>query len=458
MTLLPSSLSQIFSQTDPVLQPEVLSRDDSPVGPNLTMVVLSDNRGPLQVIYPLASLLDIDRLNQALGRTLRAIPVAEQARLQGRLQLASMPPLPALTGFETVLDNAVAECDPVYFDSGQADTLLRLPLARYSELTRQARRLDCAIPLQHIAVNFSHPELDLSQIGEALQRFTRLRIKQRLEDTLELPPLPETAQRIIQLRVNPNAEVGDLADVVESDPSLAAQVVSWANSSFYAAPGQVRSIYDAIMRVLGFELVMNLAMGISLGRTLKQPEDRPEGLPDYWQQAIWLAQAAGAVTSLMPRNRRPAFGLAYLAGLLHNFGYLVLVHVFPPHLALVCRYSEANRQVDTGYVEHHLLGITREQIASQLMERWDMPEEVVVAIRQQKNSRYRGLHADYPLLLIVARQQLLARGIALGAPEPVAEELIDELGINRQALAEAMDELVSNRQDVQGMADMLSGN
>lgn len=457
MTSLPLSLSQVFSQGDPALSPELLSGEESLTGPNLVMVLLSDADGHVQVIYPIGCLLDIDRLNKALGRSLKAVPVAEQARLRARLKLNSIPPVPALTGFETVLDNGVALCDPVCLDSGQPDMLLRFSLAHYNELTLQARRLDCAIPIAEIAVNFSMPELDMKQIGHALKRFTQLRIQQRLEDTLELPPLPETAQRIIHLRVNPNAEVGDLADVVESDPSLAAQVVSWANSSFYAAPGQVRSIYDAIMRVLGFELVMNLAMGLSLGRTLKQPRELPEGFLDYWQQAIWVAQAAGVVTGLMPRNRRPAYGLAYLSGLLHNFGYLVLAHVFPPHLALICRYAEANRHIDTAYVEHHLLGITREQIAGKLMERWAMPEEVVTAIRHQKNADYRGLHADYALVLILARQLLVARGLPVGAREPVSGDLIRELGLDAAELDRAMDDLVRNHKDIQGMADMMRG-
>lgn len=457
MSSLPTALDQAFSRSNPALDPELLSGDARRAGPNVLMTVLSDAMGHVQVIYPDACLLDIDGLNKTLGRTLRAVPIAEHARLRTRMQLASIPAVPSLTGFETVIDNGVSHCDPVYLDSGRPDMLLRLPLAGYSGLTAQARRLDCAVPLSSIAVNFDMPERDGGQIDRALQRFTTLRIKQRLEDTLELPPLPETAQRIIHLRVDPNAEVGDLADVVESDPSLAAQVVSWANSSFYAAPGQVRSIYDAIMRVLGFELVMNLAMGLSLGRTLQQPKEHPEGILDYWQQAIWVAQAAGLVTGVMPRNRRPSYGLAYLSGLLHNFGYLVLAHAFPPHSALICRFTEANRNIDTAYVEHHLLGITREQIAGQLMDRWGMPDEVVTALRHQKNGAYRGPHSDYPLVLSLARQMLLARGVPLGAPEPVSLELIAELGVSERELQEAMDDLVSNRSNIQSMADMMRG-
>ena len=98
------------------------------------------------------------------------------------------------------------------------------------------------------------------------------RIQQRLEATIEIPPLAETAQKIIKLRVDPNATIDDITGVVETDPALAAQVVSWAASPYYASPGKIRSVEDAIVRVLGFDLVINLALGLALGKTLSLPD------------------------------------------------------------------------------------------------------------------------------------------------------------------------------------------
>lgn len=63
--------------------------------------------------------------------------------------------------------------------------------------------------------------------------------------------------------------------MVETDPALAAQVVSWAASPYYASPGKIRSVEDAIVRVLGFDLVINLALGLALGKTLSLPKDHP---------------------------------------------------------------------------------------------------------------------------------------------------------------------------------------
>ena len=422
----------------------------------LRMVLLSDEQGSLQVICRQGDLLDINALNKKLDRDLRVMNKRDQAQARKRTGLSDMPPLPSLTGWRTLVDERVDRMSSVAMALVDQSLCMVMPREDFQSVIQSAERLSFSVPFESISVNLNSPEEDQAQLHSAIRKFTSLRIQQRLEDTLELPPLPETAQRIIHLRVNPNAVMGDLVDVVESDPSLAAQVVSWASSSFYAAAGQVRSVHDAVSRVLGFDLVMNLAMGLSLGRALKTPQDQPEGYVDYWQQAIWQAQSSGILSSMMPRGQRPIFGLSYLGGLLHNFGYLVLAQVFPPHFQLVCRTLEVNPHIDSSVVEHFLLGVSREQIASQLMQNWGMPHEVNLAIRYQKNPGYDGPDAVYAKLLWLGRQLLIERGVALGAGQDVPSELYESLGLNREKVEEQFDQLVESKDVVMAMAGMMN--
>jgi HD-like signal output (HDOD) protein len=422
----------------------------------LRMVLLSDEQGSLQVICRHGDLLDISSLNKKLDRDLRMMNKRGQAQARQRAGLSEMPPLPSLTGWPTVVDERVDSMSSVALALADQNLCMVMPREDFQPVIQSAERRSFSVAPDSIAVNLNSPEEDQAQLHSAIRKFTSLRIQQRLEDTLELPPLPETAQRIIHLRVNPNAVMGDLVDVVESDPSLAAQVVSWASSSFYAAAGQVKSVHDAVSRVLGFDLVMNLAMGLSLGRALKTPQDHPEGYVDYWQQAIWQAQSAGILASMMPRGERPVFGLSYLAGLLHNFGYLVLAQVFPPHFKLVCRTLEVNPHMDSSVIEHYLLGVTREQIASELMQNWGMPDEVNLAIRYQKNPGYDGPYAVYAKLLWLGRQLLIERGVALGAGQEVPAGLYSSLGLDREKVEEQFDQLVESKDVIMAMAGMMS--
>lgn len=450
---LPVVVQQALGENAPGVSFRSVSQTDP--GQLLRMVLLNDSVGNLQAICRRNDLIDLESLNKQLGRDLRMMQRREQVRVRQKSGLQELPALPSLTGWQTVVDRRVDALEAVALELGEQNLGLVMPGEDFRQLTGKADRRDFAVDPGEIFVNLDNHAADRDQLYSAIKKFTGLRIRQRLEDTLELPPLPETAQRIIQLRVNPNAVMGDLVDVVESDPSLAAQVVSWASSSFYAAAGQVSSVHDAVSRVLGFDLVMNLAMGLALGRALKNPKDHPDGYVDYWQQAIWQAQAAGILASMMPRGRRPVFGLAYLAGLLHNFGHLVLAQVFPPHFQLVCRSLEVNPDTDSSVIEHYLLGITREQIAAQLMENWGMPDEVSLAIRYQKNPIYEGPHNFYARLLWLGRQLLTERGIALGAGGQSTGAVYDELGLDREAVQKQFDELVRRKDSIMAMAGMM---
>lgn len=289
-----------------------------------------------------------------------------------------------------------------------------------------------AEPLAGIKLNLDRPDDDSEAITEAVHAFTARRIQQRLEATIEIPPLAETARKIIRLRVDPNATIDDITGVVETDPALAAQVMSWAASPYYASPGKIRSVEDAIVRVLGFDLVINLALGLALGKTLSLPKDHPQSSTPYWQQSIYTAAVIEGLTRAMPRAGRPETGLTYLAGLLHNFGYLLLAHVFPPHFSLICRHLEVNPHVSHSLVEHHLLGITREQIGAWLMRYWDMPDELATALRFQHDPHYTGEHAQYPNLVCVAVGLLRSRSIGHGPYEPLPDALFESLGVTRE--------------------------
>src|SRR5690606_30029297 len=286
--------------TDDLRQVSILAQDEVASQQSVRLILLQDEQGPVQVIFPSLALVDIDRLNRGLERSLAILPQAKYQERLTRLQLQTIPAIPALTGLPVVADESLQQLESVILETGQAGQWLKMSGELFRSLLADTQWLDFSIPLDRISINRHDSQRDLDQINTAISKFTLLRIQQRLEDTLELPPLPETAQRILKLRTNPAASVAELAEIVETDPSLSAQVVSWAGSSFYAAPGRVRSVQDAIIRILGFDLVMNLSMGLALGRSLKLPQDAPEGLTPYWKQAVWIATLTSTLAALTP--------------------------------------------------------------------------------------------------------------------------------------------------------------
>ncbi|UVE17722.1 aminoacyl-tRNA deacylase and HDOD domain-containing protein [Pseudomonas sp. LS44] len=404
-------------------------------------VLLEDAVGTLLVLYPQSQLLDLNRLAELTGRTLVAVKPDRQEHLLAKYKLERLPALPPLLGVPCLYDERLLQEAQLLIESGQPGVLLEIASETFRGLLSNASTARFGEPLESIRRNLDRPHDDRNEINQAVQAFTARRIQQRLEETIEIPPLPETAQRIIKLRVDPNATVDDITGVVETDPALAAQVVSWAASPYYAAPGKIRSVEDAIVRVLGFDLVINLALGLALGKTLNLPKDHPQQDTPYWQQAIYSAALIEGLTRAMPRALRPESGLTYLAGLLHNFGYLVLAHVFPPHFSLICRHVEVNPHVSHSYIEQYLLGISREQIGAWLMRHWDMPEELACALRFQHDPDYRGPQSAYPNLVCLTVSLLRNRGIGSGPQLPIPDSLYEDLGISREKAEEALDKV-----------------
>lgn len=249
-------------------------------------------------------------------------------------------------------------------------------------------------------------------------------IEKRIEQVYELPPMPELARRILLLQSDPNAGALQLANIVQLDPSLAAQVIRYASSPFYGYRGRISNIQDAISRVLGYDLVLNLALGLAAARSFRIPDEGPLGLSRFWEHAILSAVLTQKIGACMPAARRPQPGFSYLCGLLHDFGVLLLGHLFLPEFCLLNKFAAANPDKTLTELEGRLLGMGgardllamgHARIGAWLMEAWNMPDAISITLLEHHNPDYRGEH-EVSVHLVQLSDLLLSRASDL--PEP----------------------------------------
>jgi len=230
-------------------------------------------------------------------------------------------------------------------------------------------------------------------------------IEKRIQKVYELPPMPELGRRILELQSDPNAGAPQLAAIVQLDPSLAAQVIRYASSSYYGYTGRITNIQEAIARVLGYDMVLNLALGLAAGRSFRIPDDGPLGLTRFWEHAVYSAVLAQKLGNMLPESTRPPPGLSYLSGLLHDFGVLLLGHLFPPEFQLLNKMAKANPGRSVSELENRLLGMGQAKdmlalgharIGAWLMQAWKMPEPLQITLLEHHNADYRG---DYDILV-----------------------------------------------------------
>ncbi|MBY4675516.1 HDOD domain-containing protein [Marinobacterium arenosum] len=403
-------------------------------------------------VLPSSCLLNLASVWKQTGRHLQPVRGDDAARFFGQ---------PTLASNEAAQQKLLSM--PLLIDPGcakQANLNINDP---HSQLTFVAPKAwlqhaeSCSLALSNAEIEARQPSGDdEALITLAVERFTALRVKQRLEDTLDLPALSPTLQKIVALRSDPDASVDELLPIVRVDPSLSAQVMSLAASPYYAAPGKIASVEDAVIRVLGFDLVINMALATAMGRILELPKEGPRGGTPYWLQAVYNATLAEKLCQLMPVERRPKPGLVYLSGLLHNFGYLVLAHLFPPHFSLLARYIEANPHFQLDAIERQLLNVTREQIGAWLLSSWSLPEEVCKAIRHQNDPDYGGLAAEYAKIQFLTNRLLREQGLSDGPLEPIPGELYLQLGLTPAKAINALQQLMEQDEQLRELTRMLA--
>ncbi|HTO58834.1 MAG TPA: HDOD domain-containing protein [Pseudomonadales bacterium] len=402
-------------------------------------LIVGDDAKKLHLIAPDTALVDLSVLNQWSGRQLRT---------------ESFEPIAAIPGFyehPLVVDRRLAEWDPLALATERPDEYVTLTRAEFDRDAAAASVLDFCVdvgpdPTPPTTAN------DHAQVIASVRAFTELRLRQRLDQTLTIPPLPEATRRILELKADADFDVRDLTRVVEADPSLSARIIGWANSAYYGLREPVRSIADAIVRVMGPQATLNMALAIAMQQDLKVPKAHVRGMSPYWLQAMYTAATMETLATLVYAPKRPLPGYCYLAGLLANFGTLVIGHVFPPFYAAICREQEANRHLPHTYVDQHVLGVPRELFAAALLESWSVPKPVSDAVRFQYVDDHVGPHATYVGLLRLTHQVLANRGLSDAPRGPIDQQLLAKLSLDASAIDNVLAVISESAEQLDGMA------
>lgn len=424
-------------------------------GPVANCTIMFDSDGPLHIISAGNRVLDPLLIAKSLERKLKVVKSASIRARCSKFGLQECPGFPQFLQIDSAVDTNLLWQNEIVIPTGVKGLLLKIPGEDFARLCKPEFSENLSREITHASFTNNDLIKDKNQLTHAVESISKKRVTDRLEEVLELPALPQTARKILALQSDPEADIHSLAKVVDGDPALAAQVVSWASAPYYAAPGKITSVHDAIMRVLGFDLVMNLSIGIALGKSLAMPKTHPEGFTLFWEQSIFVANTVTALANLMPVEKRPSEGTAYLSGLLHNFGCLIMAEIFPPHYTAYCRYQEVNRNINHAHIEQHLITVNREQVAAWLLDVWCLPEDVIKGVRFQNYSEYDAEGGVYANLIYLALHLLREHNIGDAPLENIPQNLLARLGIDYSAAKESVVKVVAASDDVSNIAQML---
>ncbi len=228
-----------------------------------------------------------------------------------------------------------------------------------------------------------------------------------LQKMKDLPVLPAVVIEVNRLLQREDVLIEEVSAVVEKDSGLTAKILRLANSSYYGLSYHVDTLTRAIT-VLGLTTIRNLAVTIAVQRLmggLGAGKDEAIGL---WEHSLGCAVASKALIS----KRYPALEeKAFIAGLLHDIGKLVLYQNFSKEMEEIGEIIRSTGAYEEE-VEKSALGFTHSDIGALLARKWHFPGELTESIRAHHEPGT--VKEQEPLRTAVYIGDQVARGLRLG--------------------------------------------
>ena len=271
------------------------------------------------------------------------------------------------------------------------------------------------------------------------------RLRERLQKLDTLPSLPTVVARLMQLINDPKSTMSELEVLLDSDPAIALKVRQVANSAAVAGASakSASSLKDAITR-LGTRKVGAIAQQIALINSMVQPDTSDFDLRKFWGHSLACAVVADRVHDgeFVDWEERVPFNDYWIAALLHDCGKAIQGFFFFDWFE---RITDTMEEEEISFYEaENALGdglITHDQISEMMMQKAEMPEELVEAV---------GLHHEpgespSPLVALIHVADALCNDMGFGYNDTVKvkydRKALKTLGLTKETVSEMVETL-----------------
>jgi putative nucleotidyltransferase with HDIG domain len=203
---------------------------------------------------------------------------------------------------------------------------------------------------------------------------SKLQLRNDIKKLDSISTAPAIMAPLLDLMRLPSEKISieKVVELVSFDGAIAAQCLRLANSPLFGRR-QSETVRSAVM-ALGLERVRSILFGLCMNRVI--PRDKWVIEPvAFWRHSLGCA----LVTQRMAKRiEYPNPEKAYLAGLLHDLGFLVNSVLYTEDFRKCLRLA-AERHMPLHVVEEKVLGFTHGDSGQLLLEQWGLPKEMADA-------------------------------------------------------------------------------
>jgi putative nucleotidyltransferase with HDIG domain len=254
----------------------------------------------------------------------------------------------------------------------------------------------------------------------------------------QLPALPQVFVQLQEAIKAKNSSADNLAAIVSQDPSLTAFLLRMVNSAFYSLPMQIDTISRAVT-VVGVNQLTTLAVGTSVLSLFKDVPGDVLDMEQFWKHSVACGLIARRLSRITGRGDPER---AFVAGLLHDIGQLILLQAVPERALAVLAHART-RDVLLYAEEKALLGFDHATLGGMLLRKWNFPFVLVSAVLEHHQPREKQKEAE-PGLVHCA--ETLVTGLGIGSSgeffvQPPDRRVWDAMELTPERIDEMVDDL-----------------
>ncbi|MBD3233282.1 MAG: HDOD domain-containing protein [candidate division Zixibacteria bacterium] len=216
----------------------------------------------------------------------------------------------------------------------------------------------------------------------------------------ELPASPGIVSEVMRLTSNINSSVEELERLIRNDQVLTAKVLKFSNSSFYGRFRQVTELKEAIV-ILGFYTIRSLVLASSV-RFLYRGKRGGKIESVLWKHSLSTAMCCRLLAQKLGHPKKSE---AFICGILHDIGKLILFHKLPNQYKEVLKEA-LNSKEEIYLIENELLGYNHVDVGAALLDKWNFPKDFIEAISNHHSWEEREENTAVPVSWIIKYSNL----------------------------------------------------
>ena len=191
-----------------------------------------------------------------------------------------------------------------------------------------------------------------------------------------IPAFPATGNKVAQLLNKPDYSVAEVANVIKFDPSITANILKMANSSYFGPRHKISNINDAVA-YLGQQ---NLLRAIQTAGVSKYYKKGAPGyfdkVTDLWEHSVAVALMSQIISKKITGHEDTTL---YTAALLHDVGKIIMGEFVRDSLVKIAGLV-STQNISFLDAEEMVIGINHAALGGKIAAYWKFPTEIIEAI------------------------------------------------------------------------------